>query len=312
MNSAFRTEKSSPESRSAATEDHRKPRVAAVIPCFNEERFIGSVVIKTKKYVDEVVVVDDGSTDMTAMIAEQAGAEVIRHGFNEGKAAAVNSAFERAREAGWDVLILIDGDGQHEPADIPRVLKPVLDGQADIVVGSRFLQINNRIPWLRSLGQRILTRVTNVGAKLKLTDSQSGFRAFSSKAIGILSFTEKGFAVESEMQFRAKEAGLRMAEVPVGVEYHDKAKRSPVTQGISIFYSVVGLISRRYPLVFFGVPGLVSLGFGLWQGWIVLDGYNNHSEFYMGPALLTVLLCSVGSLSIFTGLILYSIRSFFK
>ena len=287
-------------------------RTVAAIPCFNEERFIGSVVIKTRDYVDEVVVIDDGSTDMTATVAERAGARVVSHQSNQGKAAALNTAFEQAREEGWDVMVLLDGDAQHDPADIPRLLEPVMSDRADIVVGSRFLHPESRIPRVRALGQRVLTFVTNLGAEVRLTDSQSGFRAFSSRAIESLSFSEKGFSVESEMQFLAKESGLAVEEVPVGVEYHEAPKRSPVAHGVGVLNSVVGLISRRYPLVFFGLPGLVLLAIGLWQGWRVMDLYNTHDEFYIGPALLAVLLCSVGSLSIFTGLILYTIRSFFK
>jgi len=118
--------------------------------------------------------------------------------------------------------------------------------------------------------------------------------------------------VESEMQFRAKEANLRVEEVAVGMDYHDEARRSPVVHGVGVFNSVVALISRRYPLMFFGLPGLVLLACGIWQGWRVMHFYNIENEFYIGPALLAVLLCSIGSLSIFTGLILYAIRSFLK
>ena len=312
MGDSYRPEQISHGNESPVTEGRGQPKTIAAIPCFNEERFIGSVVLKAKGYVDQVIVIDDGSTDKTAMVAEQAGATVIRHHSNVGKAAAVNTAFEYAREERCDALVLIDGDAQHEPEDIPRLLQPVLEGEADIVVGSRFLQTKSRIPRFRALGQRILTFLTNIGAEVKLTDSQSGFRAFSPKAVETLSFAEKGFSVESEMQFLAKEANLRMVEVPVTIEYHDKAKRSPIAHGMMVFNSTVGLISRRFPLVFFGVPGIVMLAVGVYQGWRVVDEYNSTDEFFMGPALLAVLLCIVGALSLFTGLILYTIKSFFK
>ena len=312
MNKGYRQKRSSRKNEAPATEEQRQAKVIAAIPCFNEERFIGSVVLKTKGYVGEVIVIDDGSTDRTAMVAEQAGAIVVKHDCNQGKGAAVSTAFEQAREMGCSALVLLDGDGQHEPADIPSLLQPVLEGKADMVVGSRFLQIKSHIPRVRALGQRILTFFTNLGSRVRLTDSQSGFRAFSPKAMEALSFAEKGLSVESEMQFLAKEANLRVAEVPVSVGYYDRARRSPVAHGMWVFNSIMGLISRRLPLFFFGVPGTIMLAFGLWQGAKVVQGYNSTGDFWIGPALLAVLLCTVGTLSLFTGLILYTIRSFFK
>jgi glycosyltransferase involved in cell wall biosynthesis len=312
MNRGNRPKQGSKKNEASAAEEQKEAKVVAAIPCLNEERFIGSVVLKTKGYVDEVMVIDDGSTDRTALVAEKAGATVIRHDSNQGKGAAVSTAFERARETGCRALVLLDGDGQHEPADIPSLLQPVLEGRADMVVGSRLLHIKSHIPRVRALGQRILTFFTNLGSRVKLTDSQSGFRAFSPKAIEALSFAEKGLSVESEMQFLAKDADLRVVEVPVGVLYYSIAKRSYLAHGMWVFNSIMGLISRRLPLFFFGVPGVVMLAVGVWQGARVIQGYNSTGDFYIGPALLAVLLCTVGTLSVFTGLILYTIRSFFK
>jgi len=312
MNRSYRPKQSSKKNGAPAIEEQRQPRIIAAIPCFNEERFIGSVVLKAKSYVDQVIVIDDGSTDNTAVVAEQAGATVIKHDSNQGKGAAVSTAFKQAREMGCSALVLLDGDGQHEPANIPSLLQPVLESKADIVVGSRFLQSKGYIPRYRIWGQRILTLLTNLGSRVRLTDSQSGFRAFSPKAIEALSFAEKGLSVESEMQFLATEANLQVAEVPVGIGYYDRAKRSPVAHGIWVFNSIMGLISRRFPLFFFGVPGTIMLAFGLWEGWKVVQGYNSTGDFYIGPALLVVLFCTVGTLSLFTGLILHNIKPFFK
>ena len=296
----------------SATNEQGYPKVIAAIPCFNEERFIGSVVLKAKNYVDQVIIIDDGSTDKTAMVAKQAGAIVVKHDSNQGKGTAVSTAFEQARKIGCSALVLLDGDGQHEPADIPRLLKPVLDDEADMVVGSRFLHIKSNMPRHRDWGQRPLTFLTNLGSRVKLSDSQSGFRAFSQKAIKALSFAEKGLSVESEMQFLANEANLRIVEVPVGIEYHEKAKRSPIAHGIGVLNSIVGLISKRFPLLFFGLPGAIMLAYGIRQGLWLIDEYNKYGTFYIGPALLIVLLCIVGVLSLFTGLILHNIRSYFK
>jgi glycosyltransferase involved in cell wall biosynthesis len=292
--------------------DGNKAGVIAAIPCFNEEVFIGSVVVKAREYAEQVIVVDDGSTDNTAAVAEMAGAVVVRHGRNRGKGAAVTTAFEHAGTLGCQALVLLDGDGQHEPADIPRLIQPVLEGTADMVVGSRFLRVESSVPGYRVWGHRVLTFFTNLGSRVKLTDSQSGLRAFSPKAIRAAAFVEEGLSVESEMQFLANEAGLRVTEVPVAISYHGPAKRSPLAHGMGVLNSVIGFISRRIPLFFFGLPGVIMLICGLWQGWRVVDGYNTYGNFWLGPALLAVLLCVVGSLSLFTGLILHTIRSFFR
>ena len=286
--------------------------IIAAIPCFNEELFIGSVALKTKDYADQVVVIDDGSTDRTALVAEKAGAIVISHGSNKGKGAAVSTAFEYARKVGCKALVLIDGDGQHDPAFIPALVKPVLDDKADMAVGSRYLEAKSSIPTYRVWGHRVLTTLSNLGSRVKLTDSQSGLRAFSAKAMEALSFAEQGLSVESEMQFLANEAKLRVAEVPVSMGYQGKIKRSPIAHGIGVLNSIIGLISRRIPLFFFGVPGVVMLAFGFWEGFRVIQGWDTYHTFWLGPALIAVLLCVVGALSLFTGLILHTIKSYLK
>jgi glycosyltransferase involved in cell wall biosynthesis len=292
--------------------DGQHPEVVAAIPCFNEELFIGSVALKTKDYVDQVLVIDDGSTDKTAIVAEKAGAVVIRHGSNKGKGAAVSTAFESARKAGCKALVLLDGDGQHDPAYIPTLVKPVLDDKADMVVGSRYLGVKSSIPGYRIWGHRVLTLLSNLGSQVKLTDSQSGLRAFSAKAMEAFTFAEEGLSVESEMQFLANESGLRTMEVPISVGYYGKSKRSPFAHGVGVLNSIMGLISRRMPLFFFGVPGVLMLAFGFWEGWRVIQGWDTYHSFWLGPALIAVLLCVVGALSLFTGLILHTIKSFLK
>jgi glycosyltransferase involved in cell wall biosynthesis len=286
--------------------------IIAAIPCFNEELFIGSVALKTKDYVDQVVVIDDGSTDKTAMVAEKAGAIVVSHGSNKGKGAAVSSAFEYAKKVGCKALVLLDGDGQHDPAYIPSLVKPVLEDKADMVVGSRYMELKSSIPGYRTWGHRVLTLFTNLGSRVKLTDSQSGLRAFSLKAIQAFSFVEQGLSVESEMQFLANDASLRVTEIPISIGYYGKAKRSPLAHGMGVLNSIIGLISRRIPLFFFGVPGVLMLAFGFWEGWRVIHGWDTYHDFWLGPALIAVLLCVVGALSLFTGLILHTIKSFLK
>jgi len=220
------------------------PKIIAAIPAYNEVNHIKRIVSEAKSFVDQVIVVDDSSTDGTGKIAEAAGALVIRHEENMGKGVAVNTAFKIAREMQPCVLVLLDGDGQHNPREIPLLIEPILQDRADMVVGSRFLK-NNHIPKYRVLGQTVLNLTTGWGSGIRLTDSQSGFRAFSLRAIQSLSFCEKGFAVESEMQFRAKECGLRVAEVPIETNYEEKLKRSPVVHGFGVLFRVIKLTWER-------------------------------------------------------------------
>jgi glycosyltransferase involved in cell wall biosynthesis len=219
-------------------------KTIAVIPAFNEASRIAPVIRETQKQVDRVFVIDDGSTDETGEVSKTAGAVVIRHDHNQGKGAAINSAFSIARELRPAVMVLLDGDGQHDPAEIPLLLEPVLSGEADMVVGSRFLR-HNQIPKYRMIGQTVLNLTTNMGTGVRITDSQSGFRSFSEQAINKMSFHENGFAVESEMQFEAGKHHLKVVEVPVSTHYDDKVKRSPVVHGFGVLFRVIGLIVSR-------------------------------------------------------------------
>lgn len=283
----------------------------AVIPAHNEDRFIGSVVLKTRRYVDRVLVVDDGSTDHTAQVADDAGATVIRHDQNRGKAEAINTGLRRARELAADVVILIDADGQHNPAEIPLLLAPVEAEQADVVVGSRFLGKRSAIPRWRVWGQHVLTAATNVASGVALTDSQSGFRALSRKAVNALSFRpEGGFSIESEMQFLVQQHRLVVDEVPVQMSYAEGPKRNPFRHGFQVLNGILALVSQHRPLFFFGIPGLVLLVLGLLLGAAVVNIYNAHQSLAIGYALVSVLLDLVGLQTLFTGIILHSIRAF--
>lgn len=289
-----------------------KGRVIAAIPCFNEERFIGSVVLKTKKYVDAVVVIDDGSTDGGPDVAAEAGAVVYRHECNKGYGAAIRAALQKGREYKADVLVTIDGDGQHDPKDIQRLVKPILDGEADVVIGSRFLGQIQKPPFYRRLGQRVLTTVTNVGSGQKLGDSQSGFRAYSSKALRELNVSENGMSVSSEIQFAIGKAGLRVAEVPISVYYAERAKRSPLGHGLNVLTRVMVLMSLRQPLVLFGVPGLGLLAGGLVFGVRFFTIYGQTGQIATGSALGALLLCISGILSLFAALMLQSMKELMR
>ncbi|RLC97015.1 MAG: glycosyltransferase family 2 protein [Chloroflexi bacterium] len=297
---------------SSQAQQGEHPMIVAAIPCFNEERFIGSVVLKAKKYVDSVVVIDDGSTDASAEVAAEAGAMVYRHPENRGYGAGVRSALEKGRELGADVVVILDGDGQHDPKDIPRLVQPVLDKEADVVVGSRFLGHGRRPPLYRRLGQHVLTAVTNLSSGHVITDSQSGFRAYSSRALRQLTLVEDGMAVSSEMQFAISKAGLKVAEVPISVSYMGKAKRSPVGHGLSVLSRILVLVSLRQPLLLFGVPGVVLMASGLVLGGRVLAIYGDTRELALGNALGAVMLCLAALLALFAALMLQSMKELLR
>ena len=289
-----------------------KWKIIAAIPCLNEERYIGSVVLKTKKFVENIVIIDDGSTDATAEISAAAGALVHRHDTNKGYGAAIRSAFVKGRQMNADVLVILDGDGQHDPNDIPILIKPLLEGEADVVVGSRFLGKVQRPPLYRRLGQQILTLTTNIGSGQAVSDSQSGFRAYSAKALREISLTESGMSVSSEIQFAISRSNLRVAEVAVNVNYSGKAKRNPIGHGIGVFNRLLVLMSLRQPLLLFGAPGLVLMTGGLGFGIRVLARYSETRELAVGNALGMVLLFLAGLLSLFSALMLQALKELLR
>jgi glycosyltransferase involved in cell wall biosynthesis len=282
--------------------------VVAVIPAYNEERFIGSVVLMTRKHVGVVLVVDDGSTDDTAEVARAAGAIVVRHERNRGKGYALNTGFREARELDPTAVVLIDGDGQHRAEEIPTVLGPILRGEADIVVGSRYIDKNCGVPRHRMLGHWVFTSMTNVLSGVPLSDSQNGFRAFSGKAVNAIAFSSSGFSVESEMQFLAGEHDLKVAEAPVTALYTDKPKRSVIAHGLMVLNGMLRLVGQYRPLLFFGAPGFFVLLGGLVWGLLVVDIYRRTSNLAAGYAMISVLLSVMGTLALSTGITLHSVR----
>ncbi|MCX6005496.1 MAG: glycosyltransferase family 2 protein [Chloroflexi bacterium] len=214
------------------------PYIIAVIPCFNEEKFIGEVINKTRKYVDHVVVVDDGSTDRTVEIATAAGADIIRHKNQRGAGAGTMEAFEFAKKTNADILVTLDGDAQHNPDEIPVLLKPILDNEADMVVGSRFLK-QAEIRAYRKFGIDAITSCVNFGSKVKFSDSQCSFRAHNKIIIESVDITDNSFGYSVEVLIQARKMGARITEVPVSCIYHDQGSTlNPISHGLSVFFRV--------------------------------------------------------------------------
>jgi glycosyltransferase involved in cell wall biosynthesis len=283
--------------------------IIAIIPAYNEELTIGTIVLSTKTFVSKTIVIDDGSQDNTKKIAFLAGGEVIHLEKNQGKANAVFKGMQHAREMEPDVVIMLDADGQHNPAEIPRVIKPIIDGKADLVIGSRFLEAENKVPKYRRFGQKSLDYAQNLGSTFKTTDSQSGFRALSRKALDHLDFSSEGYNIESDMIKHFHERGLTIVEVPISVRYNVpfKHKQNPLTHGYSLVSNIIGVISYRRPLLLFGIPGLIFIFLGLALGFWAFAIYNETLKFPFGPSMMSMLLIISGLLLISSGLILNSL-----
>ena len=249
----------------------RRPLVVACIPAFNEERTIAKVVIEAQKYVDRVIVCDDGSDDMTGEIAERLGAEVIRHERNMGYGAALASLFRRVREISPDVMVVLDADYQHDPNDIPRLVKPILEDGVDIVIGSRFLsEGSGEVPEYRRVGIRAITKLANRVSYEGITDAQSGFRAYSRRAVQLIMPTELGMGASTEILLKARENDLKVREIPVKINYdvEKPSTHNPLYHGVDVVLSTIKHMSIRHPLIFYGVPGLlailVAIAFWVW------------------------------------------------
>jgi glycosyltransferase involved in cell wall biosynthesis len=282
--------------------------IVALIPAYNEERFIGSVVLKARKYARTVIVIDDGSLDATADVAAEAGAIIFQHCDNLGKGVALNSGLRLARDYAPEVVVMLDADGQHLPEELSRVAAPVLAGRADVVIGSRYLQRGSRVPRHRAWGHWFFNTLTRFASGTACTDSQSGYRAFSPAALEAISFRSNGFSVESEMQFISHENGLRLEEVPITIQYPDRPKRPVVQQGLWVLNGVLRLTGQYRPLLFFGVPGALMLGTGLLWGVRVINIYRRLQQLAVGYAMISLVLSMLGMMLLTTGLTLHSVR----
>lgn len=282
--------------------------VLAILPAYNEEISIGSMVLHAKQHADRVIVVDDGSSDRTAEVAELAGAEVIRHPFNKGKGAALRTGFEKASTNGSNVIVTMDADGQHDPEEIPKLVAPIFSGEADVVNGSRYMNGNGKsTPFYRRIGQNVLDRATNLNTGLHITDTQSGFRAFSKNALPAFRFRQSDFGIESEMLADAANAGLRIKEVEIGVRYDvDCSTANPVSHGARVLVKVLHDMELNRPLYYFTVPGMLSAVVGLIMGLSFLQSFYHGGRLMFGPTLLMILLTLIGTFMVFTGIILHS------
>ena len=230
------------------------------IPAFNEEKNIGKVIVTLKKITNDIIVCDDGSNDLTKEIAEGLGAKVISHTKNMGYGEAIKSIFNEAKKKEADILVTFDADGQHRPEDVMSLTKPIIDQEAEVVIGSRFLKNETNMPKYRKIGVKVLTKVTNMSIKENLTDSQSGLRAYQKKVLQNISLTDSGMGISTEILIKSHQKEFRIVEVPIQILYgKDTSTHNPVSHGTSVLLSTIKYTSIQHPLKFYGIPAVIFL-----------------------------------------------------
>ena len=286
--------------------------IIAAMPAHNEEGTIAKVVLGAKKHVDKVVVVDDGSTDSTAELADALGAMVVRHKENRGYGAALRTCFETAKELNADIMVTLDSDGQHDPSYIPDFINAMKTSKADVVIGSRFLTKNKTIPKYRIVGMKVLNLFTRLHG-VKTTDSQSGYRAYSRIAIEKIRVTNPDMGAGSEILTQVKNYNLKVVEIQITVRYDigDTSSKNPVSHGFGVLIDLIRVFEYNRPLHVFGGIGILTLGIGIIIGMQVINSYSAGGTLPLGPALLMILLFVIGTFAIFTGIILHSIAQLF-
>ncbi|MGI0056361.1 MAG: glycosyltransferase family 2 protein [Nitrosarchaeum sp.] len=283
------------------------------IPAYNAEKAIGNVVKKCLKYVDQVIVCDDGSIDNTAKVAKDSGARVLTHQKNQGYGAALITMFEQARKDDVDIMITLDGDGQHDPQEIPLFLKSLEENNVDVVIGSRFLNKDSKAPGYRQKGIKIITATVKLGNKLKITDAQSGFRAYSKKAINKIHPTETGMSASTEILQKISNNDLTVTEVPITVLYEgDTSKHNPLSHGTSVLANTLKYISVKHPMLFYGLPGVAALIAGIIIGYNFLENYLINRAIFLGSLFGSLVLILIGVVLIATSVILFSMSVLWK
>ena len=273
-------------------------KITIGIPAYNEEKNIASIITKLKNITDSIIVCDDGSSDMTSEISKNLGAIVISHKKNMGYGAAIRTIFQKSVELDSDILVTFDADGQHRVEDVNKIIQPLENNEADVVIGSRFLDNESKIPNYRKIGIKVITKVTNASLKKKLTDSQSGFRAYNKQALTQISPSEMGMGISTEILIKASNKGLRIAEIPITILYHDDTStHNPVSHGTSVLVSTIKFTSIEHPLKFYGIPSIIFL--------IIGSAFTYSAvQYYVEIGRLNTNLTVIGAGAILIGLVL--------
>ena len=286
-------------------------KIIVGIPAFNEEKNIAVLIIQLKKIADKIIVCNDGSTDLTSKIAEELGAIVINHEKNLGYGAAIRSLFLKSKDLDADILVTFDADGQHRIEDIDKVINPIINGESDLVIGSRFLDESKKeVPRYRKVGIKVITKITNATIKKQLTDSQSGFRAYSKKVLNELNPSELGMGISTEILIKASAKNFRISEVPIKIIYNgDTSTHNPISHGSSVLFSTIKFTSIEHPLKFYGIPSMIFFAIGLFFTYLSAQYYTDIGRLNTNLTLVGAGSMLIAVVLLLTGILLYSLIS---
>ena len=281
------------------------------IPAFNEEKNIAAIITKLADITDTIIVCNDGSSDLTSDIAEKMGAFVINHEKNLGYGAAIRSIFLKAKELDGDILVTFDADGQHRIEDIEKVTKPIIDQEVDLVIGSRFLDESEKeVPRYRKVGIKVITKITNASIKKQLTDSQSGFRAYSKKVLAELNPSELGMGISTEILIKASNKNFRITEVPIKILYSgDTSTHNPVSHGSSVILSTIKYTSIEHPLKFYGIPSMILFIIGISFTYLSAEYYAEIGRLNTNLTIIAASTVLIAVVLLITSILLYSLVS---
>ena len=281
------------------------------IPAFNEEKNIAAIITKLADITDTIIVCNDGSSDLTSDIAEKMGAFVINHEKNLGYGAAIRSIFLKAKELDGDILVTFDADGQHRIEDIEKVTKPIIDQEVDLVIGSRFLDESEKeVPRYRKVGIKVITKITNASIKKQLTDSQSGFRAYSKKVLNELNPSELGMGISTEILIKASNKNFRITEVPIKILYAgDTSTHNPVSHGSSVILSTIKYTSIEHPLKFYGIPSMILFIIGISFTYLAVEYYAEIGRLNTNLTIIAAGTVLIAVVLLITSILLYSLVS---
>ena len=283
--------------------------ILACIPAFNEGKVIGEVIKKCLKFSDQVVVCDDGSTDDTYEIADAAGAHVIRHDVNIGKGEALRTLFKFAIHSKNDIVVTIDGDGQFLPEEIPKLVSDIEEKKSDIVIGYRFDDATD-MPNYRRFGNKMLDKMANMVTELSVSDTQSGYRAYSKDIIEKLNFNIKGFGADVEILIDAANKGFRISEQKVTVIYNtgsDTSTKNPISHAGEVVTTILERIAIKSPLKYLGIPGIVTIVLGIYFALDVFITYNNTGYFSLPFTLIGATFLVLGLILFLMATMLFSV-----